>query len=397
MKGLSEEVREIMKEYIGDNSVAGVTVLAVQDGKEICDCQEGMADIENGRAMKRDTIFRLYSQTKPVTGAAAMILMERGKLDLYQPVAEYLPAFREQKIWRNGRCEALLPGEREMLVVDLLRMTSGLIYGDTTTEPGRMYEHVFEEGKERMHTPEAMTTRNVADALVKCPLLYAPGQGWQYGSSADVLGAVIEAASGKRFGEFLQEEIFEPLGMKDTAFWVPEEKQDRLAAVYQTEIDQNGQNVLKRYTQDHLVVANRMEKSPVFESGGAGLASTLDDYMKFAQMLMQGGSLNGVRVLSEKTTKYFTSPELMPVSQKVFSEWVGLDGYSYGNLMRVCKNPAQCGYLAMQDEYGWDGWLGVYFANLPNEKTTILMGMQKVDAGTFSMTRKIRNRIVSKL
>lgn len=85
----------------------------------------------------------------------------------------------------------------------------------------------------------------------------------------------------------------------------------------------------------------------------------------------------------------------MPVSQKVFSEWVGLDGYSYGNLMRVCKNPAQCGYLAMQDEYGWDGWLGVYFANLPNEKTTILMGMQKVDAGTFSMTRKIRNRIVS--
>lgn len=125
-----------------------------------------------------------------------------------------------------------------MLVVDLLRMTSGLIYGDTTTEPGRMYEHVFEEGKERMHTPEAMTTRNVADALAKCPLLYAPGQGWQYGSSADVLGAVIEAASGKRFGEFLQEEIFEPLGMKDTAFWVPEEKQDRLAAVYQTEIDQ---------------------------------------------------------------------------------------------------------------------------------------------------------------
>ena len=151
MKGLAEEVREIMKEYIGDNSVAGVTVLAVQDGKEICDCQEGMADIENGRVMKRDTIFRLYSQTKPVTGAAAMILMERGKLDLYQPVAEYLPAFRQQKIWRNGRCEALLPGEREMLVVDLLRMTSGLIYGDTTTEPGRMYEHVFEEGKERMH------------------------------------------------------------------------------------------------------------------------------------------------------------------------------------------------------------------------------------------------------
>ena len=115
------------------------------------------------------------------------------------------------------------------------------------------------------------------------------------------------------------------------------------------------------------------------------------------QQLGRKAGKGGLRVLSEKTTKYFTSPELMPVSQKAFSGWVGLDGYSYGNLMRVCKNPAQCGYLAMQDEYGWDGWLGVYFANLPNEKTTILMGMQKVDAGTFSMTRKIRNRIVSKL
>ena len=123
------------------------------------------------------------------------------------------------------------------------------------------------------------------------------------------------------------------------------------------------------------------------------------EFMKRAVMQELGrrAGKGSLRVLSEKTTKYFTSPELMPVSQKVFSEWVGLDGYSYGNLMRVCKNPAQCGYLAMQDEYGWDGWLGVYFANLPNEKTTILMGMQKVDAGTFSMTRKIRNRIVSKL
>ena len=370
MKELSKEVREIMKEYIGDNSVAGVTVLAGKDGKEICDCQEGMADIENGRAMKRDTIFRLYSQTKPVTGAAAMILMERGKLDLYQPVAEYLPAFREQKIWRNGRCEALLPGEREMLVVDLLRMTSGLIYGDTTTEPGRMYEHVFEEGKERMHTLEAMTTRNVADALAKCPLLYAPGQGWQYGSSADVLGAIVEVVSKKRLGDFLKDEIFTPLGMNDTDFYVPAEKRDRFAEIYIRGED----GKLAPCDWQHLGLVYKYTKRPEFEIGGAGLVSTVNDYEKFAQMLLNGGKYGDTRILSRKAVDLISHNIITAEQAKTFN-WDSCIGYGYGGLMRTLTSP-EITTVGSTGEYGWDGWTGNYFCNDPENNLTFMYFIQ---------------------
>ena len=391
---IKEKISKVMKQAVDHCEVMGVNLLVEKGGEELLYCEEGMADRENRRLISRDTIFCLYSQTKPVTAACAMILMERGLLDPGEFVSEYLPSYSELK---TADVHGTSPAKQPLRIIDLLNMTSGLVYPDDCTEPGKAADKVFAEACDRLDTDRPMTTRELADRLARCPLAFEPGTGWRYGTSADVLGAVIEVISGKKLSEFMQDELFAPLEMKDTAFWVPAEKQGRLAKAYETVTAEDGSKSMQLYTGNNLAVRNDMAKPPAYEAGGAGLASTLDDYMKFAQMLMQGGSLNGVRVLSEKTTKYFTSPELMPVSQKVFSEWVGLDGYSYGNLMRVCKNPAQCGYLAMQDEYGWDGWLGVYFANLPNEKTTILMGMQKVDAGTFSMTRKIRNRIVSKL
>ena len=391
---IKEKISKVMKQAVDHCEVMGVNLLVEKGGEELLYCEEGMADRENRRLISRDTIFRLYSQTKPVTAACAMILMERGLLDPGEFVSEYLPSYSELK---TADIHGTSPAKQPLRIIDLLNMTSGMVYPDDCTEPGKAVDKVFAEACDRLDTERPMTTRELADRLARCPLAFEPGNGWRYGTSADVLGAVIEVISEKKLSEFMQDELFAPLEMKDTAFWVPDEKQGRLAKAYETVTAEDGSKSMQLYTGNNLAVRNDMAKPPAYEAGGAGLVSTLDDYMKFAQMLMQGGSLNGVRVLSEKTTKYFTSPELMPVSQKVFSEWVGLDGYSYGNLMRVCKNPAQCGYLAMQDEYGWDGWLGVYFANLPNEKTTILMGMQKVDAGTFSMTRKIRNRIVSKL
>lgn len=140
-----------------------------------------------------------------------------------------------------------------------------------------------------------------------------------------------------------------------------------------------------------------MDKSPEFESGGAGLASTLDDYMKFARMLLQDGELNGVRVLKPETVRYMTGGELMPWQQEAFYSWLGLSGHSYGNFMRVCKNPGQSCTFAGEGEYGWDGWLGCYFTNFPKEKLTILMGMQKKDAGLWHVTRKLRNVILSEV
>lgn len=390
---LEENLLQIMERSIADSEVAGVNLLVEQNGKEICYCEAGMADREKNRPIARDTIYRLYSQTKPVTAAAAMILMERGLLDLGQPVSDFLPSFADMTV----DCGRIKKCEQPMRVHDLLRMTSGLVYPGNDTISGREAGRVFEEAIGRLLGENPMTTKEMADALAACPLAYEPGTAWQYGTSADVLGAVIEAVLGKKFGDFLREEIFEPLKMKDTAFWVPADKQDRLAAVYETVTKEDGSRDMVRYEGNHLAICNDMAKAPAFESGGAGLASTLDDYMRFARMLQREGELDGVRILRPETVRFMRSGQLMEHQQKVFEKWIGLDGFSYGNLMRVCKNQDQAVTMSRKGEYGWDGWLGLYFANFPAEQLTILMGTQKVNAGTFTLTRKLRNVVVSSL
>lgn len=391
LKYLENMLHHVMEKGIEDKQIVGMNLLINKDGQELLYCQAGMADKEQGRYMSRNTIFRLYSMTKPVTAAAAMILMERGLLDLYEPVSSFLPAFGEKK----GRRASSGAPDREIMVLDLLRMTSGLVYPDPETEAGKAAGLVFQEAMDRLYTNQPMCTRELCEKLAEGPLAFEPGNSWRYGTSADVLGAVVEVVSGKRFSEFLREEIFVPLEMRDTDFWVPEEKRNRLAAAYETQ--QSGKNMgsMIPYTGNHLAIRNDMAVPPEYESGGAGLVSTLDDYMKFAQMLLGKGELNGVRILKPETVRYFENGELMPIPQKEFDQWIGLDGFSYGNLMRVCKEPSRAGMLARKGEYGWDGWLGTYFANFPNEKMTILMGMQTKDTGTSSLTRKVRNVILA--
>lgn len=391
LKYLENMLHHVMEKGIEDKQIVGMNLLINKDGQELLYCQAGMADKEQGRYMSRNTIFRLYSMTKPVTAAAAMILMERGLLDLYEPVSSFLPAFGEKK----GRRASSGAPDREIMVLDLLRMTSGLVYPDPETEAGKAAGLVFQEAMDRLYTNQPMCTRELCEKLAEGPLAFEPGNSWRYGTSADVLGAVVEVVSGKRFSEFLREEIFVPLEMRDTDFWVPEEKRNRLAAAYETQ--QSGKNMgsMIPYTGNYLAIRNDMAVPPEYESGGAGLVSTLDDYMKFAQMLLGKGELNGVRILKPETVRYFENGELMPIPQKEFDQWIGLDGFSYGNLMRVCKEPSRSGMLARKGEYGWDGWLGTYFANFPNEKMTILMGMQTKDTGTSSLTRKVRNVILA--
>lgn len=389
-----KELQKTMETSIANSEVMGVNLLVVKNGKEVCYLEAGMANREENRKISRDTIFRLYSQTKPVTAAAAMILVERGTLDLCQLVSDYLPSFANMKVLENGTCKK---AERPMRVLDLLRMTSGLVYPNDTNLSGISTGKVFDELCHKLDNENPMTTRQVADALAETILAFEPGTSWQYGSSADVLGAVIEVASGMLFSEFLHKEFFNPLQMTDTGFWVPQEKQDRLAAAYETIKKGNGSQEMKLYTGNNLGICNDMVKEPAFISGGAGLVSTLDDYMKFASLLLNNGELNGIRILRPETVSYLTSGQLMPVQQSVFDSANWLDGFTYQNLMRVCTNPAQTGYLARKGEYGWDGWLGAYFANFPKEQMTILLGTQKKDAGTFALTRKLRNIILSTL
>ena len=194
-----------------------------------------------------------------------------------------------------------------------------------------------------------------------------------------------------RFGDFLKKEIFEPLGMNDTDFWVPAEKQDRLAKVYDC---REGQPSV-RYLDNNLGIQNDMAYRPAYEAGGAGLASTIDDYAKFTQMLLNGGTYNGVQILRPATVKFLGGHTLSAIQQAGFDNWIGLEGFSYGNLMRVLVDPTRAVTLGSKGEFGWDGWLGCYMEVVPEQNMTFLMMTQKKDAGTYTLSRKIRNIIFS--
>lgn len=390
---LEKVLKNTMKEAVDKGLVAGANLLVQKNGREICYVEAGMADQEEENPIRRDTIYRLYSQTKPVTAAAVMILVERGQLDLCQQVSEFLPGFKNPSVWAEGQAR---PAVREVQVHDLLRMASGLGYPDTSSECGRQTGKVFEDLEVRMYGEHPMTTQELANAVGSCVLDFDPGSSYRYGTSADVLGAIVEVVSEMPFSEFLKKELFDPLGMKDTGFWVPEEKQYRLAKTYES-VDTEEENKLVLYTGDHLGIQNRMKRKPAFESGGAGLASTLDDYMRFASMLLEGGELNGVRILQKETVRFMTGGSLTEPQQKTFNMNHTLSGFSYANLLRICKDSSKAPFLAKEGEYGWDGWLGPYFENFPKERMTILIGMQKKDAGTWQLSRKLRNILVSRL
>lgn len=377
----------VLERAVAAKEVAGANVLVLRDGKTLFSLQSGYADIENQKPMAQDSILRLYSMSKPITGAAVMLLFERGLIDLTDPICKYLPGFSDQTCLADGR---EVPVPRQTTIHDLLFMTSGLSYGGDSVA-GQAAFRVFEELIDRMDGDNPMTTLEFANRVGKNPLEFAPYSHFMYGTSADVLGAVVEVVSGLSFGQFLERELFEPLEMPDTGFYVPADKQHRLSNVYR----RTGQG-FERFTYHHLGINIAMDCPPAFESGGAGLVSTLGDYAHFASMLLSGGCYKGRQILQPATVRYFTTGSLQPWQQEDLARnWGGLEGYSYGNLMRVMKDPSLAIMQTTMGEYGWDGWLGPYFSNHPDIGLTILVGMQLTDAGTTPVVRKLRNVILS--
>ena len=377
-----KKLKGLMDKAVAEKELAGGCLLVRSHGEEYC-------YLEAGKPIERDQIYRLYSMSKPVTGAAAMKLFEDGVLDLGQPVSAYLPSFQDSLVEQDGR---LVKADRQIQVQDLLNMTSGLVYNGEAGLAGRHADEVFGELMDRLQTDHPMTTRELAVRLGQGPLLFQPGSSWKYGSSADVLGAVIEAAADMPFGEYLKKSFFEPLGMKDTGFFVPEEKRERLVTAYRAD----GKGGLEAYRENHLGIFNAMDRKPAFESGGAGLVSTVDDYARFAQMLLNGGELDGARVLKPRTIDYMTSGALNGTQREAFvRNFPTMPGFDYGNLVRVMKEPGKSCTLNNVGEYGWDGWLGCYFANDPAADMTILFMMQKTDSGLTPLVRRLRNVIMS--
>lgn len=376
---------DVLQEMVDTGFVAGVTCMVLQDGEEQCYYEAGFQDSANRIPIARNTIFRLYSMTRPITSAAVMMLLEDGKLDLLEPVSKYLPGFLNQTVIRNGM---ETPVSRPVTIQNLLNMTSGLTYDGQNCVTEVRTGALFQEAADKLSSPHPLSTVEFMNRLGKIPLAFEPGEKWQYGASADVLGAIVEIVSGMRFGEFLEKRIFAPLGMKDTAFYVPQDKQSRLSKVYEATPDG-----LKTYHGSHLAVQNRMERNPAFESGGAGLVSTIDDYAAFAQMLLQNGSC----LLSPKTVEFMTGSRLMPALQNDVNRWESMPGYTYANLLRIMTNPEIAVSMGSRGEYGWDGWLGPYMTNDPANRLTLLIMQQKTGSGTTEYTRKIRNVVFSSL
>lgn len=379
-------IDRVFQEEIDRKYIAGGQYLLLHKGKEVYYNTYGYADLEKGTVMKKDTIIRLFSMSKPITAAATMMLVERGMLDLRDPISKYIEAFHNQKVLTPEGKE--VPAWRDITVWDCLNMRTGIPYPenwDGCSEVGRKMDVLFKELIGRQESGEPISTREYVDRIAEIPLAFQPGERWMYGLSADILGAVIEVVTGQRYGEFLRENLFTPLEMNDTGFYVPKDKEWRFAANYTTDWANGG---LLPYTESHL--GEHYKEDVAFESGGAGLVSTLQDYSHFATMLLQKGEYKGKRILSAKTVE-FMSKDRMSDEQRAPLNWDSNLGCGYGCLMRVLVDEGAAQTLGSVGEYGWDGWTGNYFTISPQDDMVMFFIVQKCDHGFTTELSKIRN------
>jgi CubicO group peptidase (beta-lactamase class C family) len=356
--GLSSErlkrINKVVQGYVDEKKAAGFVTMVARRGKVAHFESFGLSDVESGKAMKPDAIFRIYSMSKPITSAAAMMLYEEGNFQLDDPVSKFIPEFKDMKVFVK-KTEAgveVTDAKRQITIRNLLTHTSGLAYGlGKDTEVDVMYQ------EEKMLKWDETLEEKVA-RLAKLPLADEPGSRWRYSISIDVVGRLVEVISGKRFDVFLDERLFEPLGMKDTGFYVPAEKMSRIAALYKAdETGAIGPVVDEKYW-------GRFSKLPKFLSGGGGLVSTASDYMRFCQMMLNGGELDGVRLLGRKTVELMTMNHL---DFKLLLSGPG-EGSGFGLGFGVLMDVAKSGSIGSAGSYSWGGAASTGFWIDPREK-----------------------------
>ena len=349
--------------------IAGTVVLVARRGKLVYAESLGWQDKAAGVRMTPDAIFRIYSMTKPLVSVAAMMLVEEGKLQLTDPVTKFLPTLKPPGV-SVAQADAefarltytTVPAVREMTVQDLLRHTAGLGYAEIT-QNAPVKKSLQDAGIAKTgidYDARALTPAEQVERLAKVPLTHQPGTAWEYSLASDVLGRVVEAASGQRLADFLARRLFGPLGMADTAFWVPPAKIGRLAQPLPT--DPAGGATLELID---------VSAPPAADSGGAGGVSTAADYLRFAQALLDGGRLGGTRILSRTTVALMTSDHLgtriaAPVTPGELL--LGTPGYTFGLGFAVRQAPGVAGVHGSQGEFMWGGYAGTYFWVDPKEQ-----------------------------
>jgi CubicO group peptidase (beta-lactamase class C family) len=353
-------IGDALKAEIAKGRIPGATVLVSRHSKTVLWEAYGNRDVAKGVPLERNDIFRIYSMTKPIVSVAVMMLAEEGKFILADPVSKFIPALANLKVAvRQGNAVVLEPARSEMTIQDLLRHTSGLSYGFRATHIKAEYEQA-ERGINDLSNTEVMAL------LGKLPLAFHPGTTWEYSRSTDVLGALIEAVADRPLGEFLQERILQPLGMKETAFWVPEAKWHRIA--------QAGPDPDTGKPQALLDVT----RPRAFESGGGGLTSTASDYIRFAQMMLNGGELEGVRLIGPKTAAWMTADHLGSSISRG-AEYIAGAGYGFGLGFAVRSGAGISPVHGSAGDYHWSGAGGTFFWVDPQEQ---LIGIFMLQAPT---------------
>lgn len=364
-------IKPAMQTYVDQRGFAGISTMLARRGQIVHFEQVGYQDRESGTAMAPDTIFRIYSMTKPVICTALMILHEEGRFQLFDPVAKFLPAFGKLRVLTGTGAEAKEEElVRPMTIRHLFTHTSGLTYNFLEdSQVGGMYL------KAGLMTDGAKTLETVIGEIASFPLAYQPGTRWHYSVSIDVLAHLIEVLAGQPLQDFLQDRLFAPLGMSDTAFSVPANKQYRLSAMY-------GLPDIIRHNFSQIIAAwqagqnerRDVEKTypasgaPHFARGGHGLFSTAADYMRFAQMLLNGGQLDGVRIVGRKTLALMHTNHIPAALLPYQIGPIAANGYGFGLGSRVLLNVAESAVTGSVGEFGWAGAAKTHFWVDPQEE-----------------------------
>jgi CubicO group peptidase (beta-lactamase class C family) len=394
---LERITEHLQHRYIDAGRIAGCQVAVARHGQVGYFRSLGLRDLERSLPVEEDTIWRIYSMTKPITGVALLSLYERGMFQLSDPVTRFIPQWRDLKVRELTAegAERLVEPRRPMTVRDLMMHMSGLGSGGGMT----LQELFSAENGERgqgfapglRRGPDA-TLASMVDHYAGYPLEFHPGTHWLYSVSTDVCGRLVEIISGQRFDDYLRETIFEPLGMADTSFMVPDQKVDRFAACY------------RRDAGKRLVLADDPQRSgyrqePSFLSGGGGLVSTTTDYLRFCQMLLGDGELEGVRILGRKTVELMTANhlpgdgDLQSVAMPGGYGEVGFSGMGFGLTVAVAKAPVATQVIGSAGEYMWGGAASTIFWVDPAEDMTVIFMTQFLPSGTFNFRGQLKTLV----
>ena len=389
---LSRIESHLTRKYIEPGRLPGCQLLVARKGETIHHSVLGLADVERGTKLAEDAVYRIYSMTKPVACVALMTLVEEGLIALDDPVAKHIPAWKDLAVYSAGLGPYLTtPAARPMQVVDLLRHTSGLTYGfQSRTNIDAAYRKLKVEEMHGDHDLDAFI-----EMLAKLPLEFSPGEAWNYSVSTDVVGYLVQKVAGKPLSQVLQERIFDPLRMTDTGFFVREDQRARFAACYNT-TPEGGMKL-----QDDPATSPYL-KPPALESGGGGLVSTAADYMRFTNMLVNGGELEGARILAPMTVRLMASnhlpggKDLTEMSRSLFSEATN-EGVGFGLGFAVVFDPPKTLIPCSMGEFYWGGAASTAFWVDPVEEITAVFMTQLLPSSSYPIRRELRTLVYSAL